>query len=78
MLDYPGTHVESHGFRSPLAGITNPIRIPRSSEQESPLILLIDDDEEVRLALSELMRSVDLEALCFASARGAPGSGSSR
>jgi len=69
MLDYPGTCIESHGSRSPLASMARPVRISRSSEQESPLILLVDDDEEIRLALSELMQSVDLDAVCFGSAR---------
>ncbi len=67
MLDYPATHTESRGSRSPLAARARPVRI--STEQESPLILLVDDEEEVRLALSELMQSVDLDAMCFGSAR---------
>lgn len=40
-----------------------------SSGQERPLILIVDDDAEVRGALKELMESVDLEAADFASAK---------
>jgi len=69
MLDYPGTYIESHGSRLPLASVARPVRKSKSLEQESPLILLVDDDEEVRLALSELMQSVDLDVACFGSAR---------
>lgn len=34
-----------------------------------PLVLVVDDDEEIRLALRELLESVGLDALCFGSPR---------
>lgn len=37
---------------------------------DRPLVLIVDDDDEVRLALEELMFSVGLEAMGFASTRG--------
>jgi FixJ family two-component response regulator len=36
---------------------------------DHPLILIVDDDEEVRAALQELMLSIGLDAMCFASPR---------
>jgi FixJ family two-component response regulator len=36
---------------------------------ETPHVLIVDDDEEVRTALQELMLSVGLDATCFASTR---------
>lgn len=39
-------------------------------EANRPLVLIVDDDEEVRDALEELMLSVGLDAVCFASPRG--------
>jgi FixJ family two-component response regulator len=36
---------------------------------DTPLIVIVDDDPEVRLALEELMLSVDLEAIGFSSTR---------
>ena len=36
---------------------------------EIPHVLIVDDDEEVRAALQELMLSVGLDATCFASTR---------
>lgn len=41
----------------------------RSADADRPLVLIVDDDEEVRTALQELMMSVGLEAMCFASPR---------
>jgi FixJ family two-component response regulator len=38
-------------------------------EVHRPLVLVVDDDEEIRLALRELFESVGLEALCFGSPR---------
>lgn len=35
----------------------------------NPLVLVVDDDEHIREALCELLRSVGIEALCFASTR---------
>lgn len=37
--------------------------------QQDPLVLIVDDDEAIRTALAELMESVGLDALGFASAR---------
>jgi len=69
MLDYSGTFIEDRGSRAPLGSIAKPGRTPGPAEEESPLVLLVDDDEEVRLALGELMQSVGLDAVCFGSAR---------
>jgi CheY-like chemotaxis protein len=38
-------------------------------EAHRPLVLVVDDDEEIRLALRELFESVGLDALCFGSPR---------
>jgi FixJ family two-component response regulator len=40
-----------------------------NAKTNSPLVLIVDDDEEVRTALQELMLSVGLDAVCFASPR---------
>jgi FixJ family two-component response regulator len=53
-------------------------RIPRAddfvgtprTERERPQVLIVDDDEDVRFALRELMLSVRLDATCFESTRG--------
>ena len=42
---------------------------PASARSEHPHILIVDDDEEVRTALSELFLSVGLEATAFSSTR---------
>jgi FixJ family two-component response regulator len=36
------------------------------TKADRPLVLIVDDDEEVRAALQELMQSVGLDAVCFA------------
>ena len=41
----------------------------RESDTERPQILIVDDDEEVRLALHDLVRSVGLDSVCFGSTR---------
>lgn len=41
----------------------------RTLDAERPLVLIVDDDEQVRIALQELMLSVGLDAKCFASPR---------
>lgn len=41
----------------------------RTPDAERPLVLIVDDDEQVRIALQELMLSVGLDAICFASPR---------
>jgi FixJ family two-component response regulator len=40
-----------------------------SPEVHRPLVLVVDDDEEIRFALRELFESVGLDALCFGSPR---------
>ena len=35
--------------------------------KDRPLVLIVDDDEEIRFALSELLQSVGLDACCFGS-----------
>jgi FixJ family two-component response regulator len=40
-----------------------------STATERPHVLIVDDDEAIRSAVSELMLSVGLEATCFASTR---------
>jgi FixJ family two-component response regulator len=69
MFDHSGTFVENHGFRPSVGSTARSVRAPAPLEDEPPLVLLVDDDEEVRLALAELMQSVGLEAACFGSAR---------
>lgn len=39
------------------------------TEADRPIVLIVDDDEDVRLSLQELMLSVDIETSCFASSR---------
>jgi FixJ family two-component response regulator len=43
--------------------------ITSNAETDRPLILIVDDDEEVRTALQELLLSIGLDASCFASPR---------
>jgi FixJ family two-component response regulator len=43
--------------------------ISSAVEEDTPLVFVVDDDEDVRTALSELMFSVGLEAECYASTR---------
>ncbi|WP_312846555.1 response regulator transcription factor [Sphingopyxis sp. PET50] len=43
--------------------------ISPAPEEKTPLVLVVDDDEEVRTAISELMLSVGIEAECCASTR---------
>ena len=43
--------------------------ISPTAEEEAPLVFVVDDDEEVRTAISELMLSVGIEAECCASTR---------
>ena len=40
-----------------------------SADTKRALVLIVDDDEEVRIALQELMMSVDIDAACFGSTR---------
>jgi FixJ family two-component response regulator len=41
----------------------------QSAHEEQPVALIVDDDAQVREALSELMLSVGIDTLCFASPR---------
>jgi FixJ family two-component response regulator len=43
--------------------------ITPDAKADRPLVLIVDDDEEVRTALQELMLSIGLDAICFASPR---------
>ncbi|MBR1121157.1 response regulator transcription factor [Bradyrhizobium lablabi] len=38
-----------------------------ADHSERPLVLIVDDDEEIRLALEELLLSVGIDACCFGS-----------
>jgi len=42
---------------------------PKSTETDSPLVILVDDDDDFREALHELMLSAGLDAIGFASTR---------
>lgn len=41
----------------------------REPDPESPVVLIVDDDAEIRCALEELMQSVGIDTACFASTR---------
>ncbi|MET0745595.1 MAG: response regulator transcription factor [Microvirga sp.] len=41
----------------------------REPDGDRPLVLVVDDDEEIRLALQDLFLSVDIDARCFDSTR---------
>lgn len=47
----------------------HPSQQESSAAGERPLVLIVDDDERIRLALQELMLSVGLDSACFASTR---------
>lgn len=57
------------GRHSRPVGAAKSARKTSDVETDRPLILIVDDDEEIREALRELFESVGLDALCFASAR---------
>jgi FixJ family two-component response regulator len=47
-----------------------PVRVPmskRGTDVDRALVLIVDDDERVRLAIQELVQSVGLDAACFGS-----------
>jgi FixJ family two-component response regulator len=47
-----------------------PMRVPmskRETDADRAIVLIVDDDERVRLAIQELVQSVGLDAACFAS-----------
>lgn len=46
----------------------SPARVSRAAA-EQPLVLIVDDDERIRMALQELMMSVGIDTACFASTR---------
>lgn len=47
-----------------------PLVSPKSRVgEERPLVLIVDDDERIREALEELMLSVGIDSVCFASTR---------
>jgi FixJ family two-component response regulator len=51
----------------PLLRRSAPLSPQRGSDTEQPLVIIVDDDEAVREALSELIRSAGLQPVCFAS-----------
>jgi FixJ family two-component response regulator len=56
-------------MRSSTEGL-KPTKVPvhkRGTDADRALVLIVDDDERVRLAIQELLQSVGLEAACFAS-----------
>lgn len=53
----------------PLLRKSAPTSPQRRSETEQPLVIIVDDHEPVREALSELLLSAGLRAACFASTR---------
>jgi hypothetical protein len=46
-----------------------PRRAKADLETDRPLVLIVDDDEDIRSALRELLLSVGIDASCFASTR---------
>lgn len=60
----------SHTVPSPGAGSDNKeSQLKALQGSDRPLVLIVDDDEAVRQALTDLMESVDLDALGFGSTR---------
>jgi FixJ family two-component response regulator len=55
------------GPRSLMGGFAKPVAKPKPSESDAPLIVVVDDDDDVRESLGELMQSVGLETACFGS-----------
>ncbi len=43
--------------------------ISTAASEEAPLVLIVDDDAEVRTAISELMLSVGIDSTCYGSTR---------
>lgn len=43
--------------------------MPMKAETDRPLVLVVDDDEDIRSALQDLFDSAGLDAVCFASTR---------
>jgi FixJ family two-component response regulator len=46
-----------------------PVSAKNRVEEERSLVLIVDDDERIREALQELMLSVEIDSVCFASTR---------
>ena len=64
LADIDRNEISSH------AGDSSPSRSPAAEhETDRPLVLVVDDDEEIRRALHGLFLSSGLDALCFASTR---------
>jgi FixJ family two-component response regulator len=61
--------VDGSGTPSRAGSIARSVSKTGAPEADRPLVLVVDDDEEIRMALQELFLSVDLDALCFASTR---------
>jgi FixJ family two-component response regulator len=55
----------THEIRSP----RQPLSHKSGAAGEQPLVLIVDDDERIRMALQELMMSVGIDSACFASTR---------
>ena len=64
MYHHSQAALDSHITRGPPSNSP-----PTASGDERPLILVVDDDEAVRTALTDLIESVDLDAVGFASTR---------
>lgn len=69
---------DSHASQSRPGSMTRPLMSKavkaggiKASEPQNdrPLVLVVDDDEDIREALGELFESVGLDAVCFASTR---------
>jgi FixJ family two-component response regulator len=54
---------EAQGIRSQRQPLSHESR----AAAERPLVLIVDDDERIRMALQELMMSVSIDSACFAS-----------
>jgi FixJ family two-component response regulator len=62
-------HHGASGSRPPAGGTPRSGTKGREPATEQPLVIIVDDDAEMRLALEELMLSVGLDTLCFSSTR---------
>lgn len=64
-----GAAFKSQGAQSKPGATAKPVMKASEAETDRPLVLVVDDDEDIRTALEELFLSVDLDALCFGSTR---------
>lgn len=62
-------HGSARAVRAQGSGGAQPASRMAPSGAEAPLVIVVDDDEAVRLALVELMESVELDAVSFGSTR---------